>query len=501
MDSITSIETSRTWASWWLTVVLVGLVSAGAALFLHLNFLIESGERRYQSYLFADELRQSSDDLTRMVRTFVATQDQRFIEQFHQVLAIRNGEQPRPQNYNQIYWDFFAVTDNLPEKEGDKRSLRDLMVTYGIADDELMLLQRAQSESDALVTLEEIAIRAVSNRLTAEDEQYRIADETNQEMAMRLLHGMEYHQAKLRIMEPIQAFLTKLTQRTENEFQTYAENTKSLIALCFVLVIMASVIALKATLLARRISVSKQETLENALESERKYSDLQQQFVSLVSHEFRTPLTIIDGNAQRLIRRKDDATPEQLLQRGNVIRSAVERMTELIDSTLYASRLDAGKIKIDLQPCNLTFLVSDVCGHITEISPDHDIHIDMHGVPDTIIADSKLLEHIFTNLLSNAVKFSPDDTRIEIEGRMEDASVSIKVRDFGIGISEDDLPHMFERYFRANSAKGIKGTGLGLNVSERFAKMHGGTIVVDSIEGEGSTFTVRLPINVEDQSL
>lgn len=241
----------------------------------------------------------------------------------------------------------------------------------------------------------------------------------------------------------------------------------------------------------------KAEELEQALESEKKYSAMQQQFVSLVSHEFRTPLTIIDSNAQRLIRRKDDTSTEQLVERSKKIRLAVERMVVLIDTTLYASRLDAGKIQMKRGPCDLAVLVNEVCDRQAEISPSHDIRLDLDDVPPMIIADAKLLEHVFTNLLSNAVKYAPDSPLIEVRGWSEDAWVSVSVKDHGIGIPGKDLLSMFERYFRAKTAEGFKGTGLGLNISKEFTEMHGGTIEVDSVEGEGSTFTLRLPSDMK----
>lgn len=239
--------------------------------------------------------------------------------------------------------------------------------------------------------------------------------------------------------------------------------------------------------------------LEQALESEKKYSALQQNFVSLVSHEFRTPLTIIDSLAQRIMRTKNDITPDQLVERGEKIRRAIERMVGLIEVTLYASRLDAGKIEIHPAPCVLKDIVQEVCEHHAEISPSHDIHLELDGLPAHINGDAKLLEHVFTNLMSNAIKYTPNAPLIEVRGWTEGGQAVVSVKDCGIGVSEKDLPHMFERYFRAKTAEGIKGTGIGLSVCKEFVKMHGGSVEVDSVLGEGSTFTVWLPIGADDQ--
>lgn len=249
----------------------------------------------------------------------------------------------------------------------------------------------------------------------------------------------------------------------------------------------------QAMLLAKE-ETEKAARLEVALKSEREYSALQEKFVSLVSHEFRTPLAIIDSSVQRIIRLRDKITPDQLVERGNKIRFAVERMVGLIETTLYASRLDADKVEINIQPSNIRELISEICERQAEISPNHDIRIDLGDIPEHIDADPRLLEHIFTNLLSNTVKYAPGNPLIEVCGKVDDGIISVAVKDEGLGISEDDLAHISKRFFRAKTAEGINGTGLGLSVSKEFVEMHGGTIEVASVEGEGSTFTVELPI-------
>lgn len=238
--------------------------------------------------------------------------------------------------------------------------------------------------------------------------------------------------------------------------------------------------------------------LEQALESEKKFSSLQRKFISLVSHEFRTPLTIIDGTAQRMVRSKKALTPEFLRERSEKIRTAVGRMTDLIENTLYAANLEEGVIEMHLESMDLCAMLRDLATMHGEIAPDHDIAVDVDSLAQSITADEKLLGIVFTNLLSNAIKFAPAHSSIEVKGWTEGHHAVVSVADHGVGIPENELPHMFERFFRAKTAEGIKGTGIGLNVSKEFVEMHGGEISVDSAEGEGSTFTVRLPISGED---
>ena len=238
------------------------------------------------------------------------------------------------------------------------------------------------------------------------------------------------------------------------------------------------------------------EHLAQALQKEQELNTLQREFVALVSHEFRTPLTIIDSAAQRLVRSKDKMTAEDLATRTGKIRAAVRRMTGLIEGTLNASRLDAGEIRMEPRPCDLKALVREVCARQAEISKFHDIRVDVDGLPEEIHADAGLLDQVFTNLLSNAVKYAPKDPRIEVKGWTDGRFAALSVRDHGVGIGADDLPRMFERFFRARTSAGITGTGIGLNLVKQLVEMHTGTIEVDSVEGQGSVFTVRLPIDL-----
>ena len=235
--------------------------------------------------------------------------------------------------------------------------------------------------------------------------------------------------------------------------------------------------------------------LSEALDQERKYNALHREFVAMASHEFRTPLAIIDGAAQRILRRAERMAPDELQERVGKIRSAVTRMIGLIDSTLSASRMEAGQIELSLTACELPELLETVCRRQQEIAPEHQIALNVGKAPKQIVADPKQLDQIFTNLLSNAVKYSPSKGRIDVACWAEDGVAAISVRDPGVGIPEDELPKLFERFFRASTSTGIPGTGIGLNVVKQLIEMHGGSIAVASAKGMGSLFTVRLPLS------
>lgn len=257
--------------------------------------------------------------------------------------------------------------------------------------------------------------------------------------------------------------------------------------------------------MARAMQIFKNNAseLKRALEAEKEMSAMQRQFVTMASHEFRTPLAIIDGTAQRMTKRirNNLASPDDSLDRLDKIRNAVVRMTKLMESTLSVAKMEQGALVMNLLPCDVAALISEICERQQEISDAHRIHYDVNQLPKTIIADTGSIEQIFTNLLSNAVKYSPDAPDINVEAKVEGSDVVISVSDNGLGIDEEDLPHLFERFFRAKSSMGTAGTGIGLNLAYQLIKMHDGTFSVKSTLHEGSTFTVHLPISGPTQSI
>jgi len=240
----------------------------------------------------------------------------------------------------------------------------------------------------------------------------------------------------------------------------------------------------------------KAEELKQALSKEKELNDLQRQFVSMASHEFRTPMAIIDGTAQRLIRKanKNLSTTEDTIERASKIRNSVGRMVRLMESTLSAASMKEGKVKINIGACNIGEIVSEVCARQQEITEKHTISCEIIDLPEIIDGDSGALEQVFTNLLSNAVKFAPDNPNIKVRACQEDDQIVVWVRDYGIGIDNDELDSIGERFFRAKTSVGIAGTGIGLNLIKQLLEMHQGSLNVESKRGSGSTFTVRLPI-------
>ncbi len=236
--------------------------------------------------------------------------------------------------------------------------------------------------------------------------------------------------------------------------------------------------------------------LGEKLAAEQRLTALQRNFVSMASHEFRTPLNIIDGHAQRLVSLQHRITPAELSERALKIRSAVLRLTHVIENLIESARLIDGDARLYFHPTviNLPELLNEVCRMHREVTPRVAIQQSVEGAHVCLAADAKLLFQVFSNLISNAIKYSADDSPVELRVKSNASHVTIMVEDHGIGIPKQDLTHLFERYFRGSNVAGVIGTGIGLYLVKTVVDLHGGVVCVESDEGRGSRFTVTMPL-------
>ncbi len=187
--------------------------------------------------------------------------------------------------------------------------------------------------------------------------------------------------------------------------------------------------------------------------------------------------------------------PAEIGERAGKIRSAVLRMTHLIDNLLNSSRLIDGGAALYFHPVemDMTALLQEVCQLHRDMVPGSQITERFAAVPVPMVGDAKLLFQVFSNLLSNAIKYSTGGGIIEIEAQHEADEVMVAIADHGIGIPPQDLDRLFERYHRGSNVSGIVGTGVGLYLVKMAVELHRGSVEVTSKEGEGARFTIRLP--------
>jgi PAS domain S-box-containing protein len=234
-------------------------------------------------------------------------------------------------------------------------------------------------------------------------------------------------------------------------------------------------------------------TLQSALEQEQSLRELYRGFVSMVSHQFRTPLAIIDSSAQRMMRRGASMTVDEIQARTEKIRSSSTRMAKLIDGILNAALLEAGRINFSPVHCDLERLIREICERQRELTPLRHFNLALDGLPKAAFCDPVLMEQAVGNLISNAAKYSPESQPIDVTAQCDNEKLAIIVRDRGVGVPRDEVSRLFERFFRARTAAGIQGTGIGLHVAHQIARMHGGDISVETEEGSGAAFTLQLP--------
>lgn len=252
--------------------------------------------------------------------------------------------------------------------------------------------------------------------------------------------------------------------------------------------------------IARHISRYKEtaDALARALDRERGVSEFYRSFAAMVSHQFRTPLAVIDSGLQRLLRRGGQMTLEDRRQRYTRLREAVTHMTRLVESALTAARLDGGQVEATAAPCDLAAISRQVCQFQQEAAGTRCITLEPEvSGPLYVVCDRAMLEQILANLVSNALKYSPTDTPITVQLDHDFEYAICRVQDRGIGIPVEDLPRVFERFFRSRNVVATSGIGLGLNIARHLARLQHGDIKVVSREGEGTVFTLTLPLAAE----
>ncbi len=232
-----------------------------------------------------------------------------------------------------------------------------------------------------------------------------------------------------------------------------------------------------------------------AVEELERVNRAKSEFVSVVSHEFRTPLTGIQGFSEMI--RDEDFTMEEVKEFAADINMDARRLSRMITDVLDLDRMESGRVTLHAEDgVDLHEIIRDVVAMTQPVAPHHQIAVELDPLVPTLTADGDAATQILTNLLSNAIKYSPEGGAILIRTRVADDSVEVSVRDHGMGIPPEMLNAVFERYTRveSESARHIQGTGLGLPIVRQIVEMHRGHVWVESELGEGSTFYFTLPL-------
>lgn len=236
--------------------------------------------------------------------------------------------------------------------------------------------------------------------------------------------------------------------------------------------------------------------LSDALKAEKDLGELKSRFVSMASHEFKTPLSTILSSAFLLEKYNDLNEPEKRSKHINRIKNAVNDMKLILDDFLSLDKLDEGLIQTSMELLTAGECSDEIEHVVNEMrvncKPGQQIELT-HSGNNEVWADKHLLKNICINLLSNAIKFSPENGVIQVACIITANELSVSVKDNGIGISEEDKQHLFQRFFRAKNAFNIQGTGLGLHIIVKYLELMNGTISIESELNRGSVFTIHIP--------
>lgn len=246
-------------------------------------------------------------------------------------------------------------------------------------------------------------------------------------------------------------------------------------------------LALRETL--RQLERSRQE-LSIALEKERELGDLKSRFVTMASHEFRTPLSTILSSASLIERYPEESGQENRIRHVGRIKENVKNLTDILEDFLSLGKIEEGVVMPKLEQLNIPQFFNAIIHDFDSLKKKGQIIEYMHEGEESFVIDKHLLKNIIINLVTNAIKFSNEGSTVSVSSLLKDHQFRLLVKDTGIGISSEDKEHLFDRFFRGRNAANIKGTGLGLHIVSKYLELLGGQITCESKLNSGTLFTI-----------
>ena len=503
----------------------------------------EAENRRHESFRLAEAMRQSSNDLTRMVQLYVATGETRYKDYYEEILAIRNGTAPRPLQYDGSLWDRVLAQGKGAMQYGPPISLVELMREARFSDTEFAALDASRQASDALAEIEVEVMAHVGQRIAAGVDERYISDVYAD---YKRLSDAAYLSHKDRIMAAVQQFEALVDARTKAEVTSLRNrNQRLLTSQIFFLTLMLALSALSFVLWERSLikplrnlmertrriaggdydqrvgrhalheldelgatfndmaaaiqrDIAAREAAERAAQAAQHAAEAANQaksdFLANMSHEIRTPLNAVIGMSEMLADTRLDTEQRDFL---DTICNSSNHLLGVINDILDFSKIEANMLDLDSQVFDLRRCIEDamelVAGKAS--TKQLDLALDFtDGTPEGLRGDPQRVRQILVNLIANAVKFTEvGEVVVSVGARALDANRHVfefAVRDTGIGIPPERMDRLFKSFSQVDSSttRNYGGTGLGLAISKRLAEMMGGSVGVSSTLGVGSVF-------------
>jgi signal transduction histidine kinase/HPt (histidine-containing phosphotransfer) domain-containing protein len=536
-----------------LAVLVGGLILIASLQVRGVNSQTRAENRRTQSFLVADSVRQSSNDLTNMVRLYVASGEPRYRDYYDEILAIRNGTVRRPRDYDSSFWDRVLAGGRGFVRYGPPQSLISQMRAAHFAPAEFRALQASLDASDGLAEVEREVMARVQRRIRRGVDGRYFADVRPE--YQRLIDD-RYLQSKGRIMQAINRFIALVDRRTAREVERARAHNRRLSAvqianlLAIVLIGAAALLILTRIVLrplarltaatrrmaggdyGQRVDIRSVSDLErvagsfkdmaaaietdigareraeqdavDAREAAEHANRAKSTFLAAMSHELRTPMIGVTGMLEVLARSELSPSQRQMVATAD---GSARSLLQIVGDILDLSKIEADKLELSPATIDLRAVVGSSVETFVHTASSKGLLLTWNvdeRLAAAHVGDPLRLRQVLGNMLSNAVKFT-EVGGIEVEVRvLEDSdaaqTVEISVSDTGIGIEPEQQRRLFEEFAQAQSSTSRRfgGTGLGLVICKRLAVLMGGDVTMRSAPGEGTTVTLTLPLALGD---
>ncbi len=527
------------------------LTSIGMLVFHSLSIredIYQSARHRFEALLVAEEMLHSSNDLTRMARTYVTTGDRIYKRYFMEILEIRAGIRPRPLNYSPAYWHLMAAGKLNAVQHGPAVSLLELFRRARLKDEEFALLEEALRRSDELVNLEKRAFAAFEGLYEDSAGNFTVRGKPDRDLAIEIMFGSEYLAEKAGVIEPVQQFMDLFSGRMQTQADSGLARLEQQIMTEMILIFIA-LLATMGIIFYTRLGIlqplaelgsqvagvtrgvlpsrygkatsneleklsealaladaEKQQLLEKeriAKNEAERASQLKDEFLATLSHELRTPLNAILGWSQLIL---SGSMKEDDVRRGlETIERNARSQNKLIEDLLEMSSIISGKVRLDMQQLDVASLVDTAVESVRPTAQAKGVSLQKTIAPHvgTITGDPNRLQQVFWNLLSNSIKFTPKGGKITVLVGWSGPMLEIRINDSGLGISPEFIPYVFDRFRQGDASltRQYGGLGLGLAIVKQLVELHGGTVRAESSGvGKGSSFIVNLPLVISDDA-